>query len=481
VARLVKDYEAYDAVGLAELVRSGAASPAELLQAALARVEERDAALGALAFRFEERAFAELAARPAAGPLAGVPFLLKDLGIRMAGTPHSLGSRFFSGGEAACDSELAARYRRAGLVVFGKTRTPELGLTTTTESARWGSTRNPWRPGHSAGGSSGGAAVAVAAGIVPAAHASDGGGSIRVPASSCGLFGLKPTRGRTPPADDASDGWAGMICEHAITRSVRDSAALLDAVSGAPPGAPSWAPPPQQPFLAEVGAQPGALRIGLVLHSFNGAPVHPDCLAAAQDAAALCESLGHRVEELRIELDPERLANACGVVIAGQIARLVAARAGELGRAPREDELEPVTRALLALAARHSAADYVRALGELRELERGFERCWDGADALLSPTMAAPPPPLGVLSLSNFDFAQFRSALDASVGFTQLLNAVGVPAMSVPLFWNAQGLPIGAQFAAPLGGEALLLRLAAQLEQARPWALRRAPLAASVP
>jgi amidase len=259
-----------------------------------------------------------------------------------------------------------------------------------------------------------------------------------------------------------------MVCEHAISRSVRDSAALLDIETAG--GSPSFV---QGSFLQEVGAAPGRLRIGLLLAPFNGAPLHADCRAAAEDAAQLCEALGHRVEPARVQIDPELLASATGTVIAGHVAHLVAARARELGRGFREDELEPITRGLVELARRYSAADYVRALGELHELGRALERSSTDCDVLLTPTMAAPPPALGVLSLSNPDFAGFRSALAQSLGFTQLLNAAGVPAMSVPLHWNAEGLPIGVQFAGRFGGEALLLRLAAQLEQARPWAHRR--------
>jgi Asp-tRNA(Asn)/Glu-tRNA(Gln) amidotransferase A subunit family amidase len=469
-----EEYESYDALGLAALVRGGELKPRELLEAALARAEQRNPGVNAIVIPMWEEG-RRVAEAPPEGPFSGVPFLLKDLYALYPGVRTTNGSRLFAEYVPDHENELVARYRRAGLVVFGKSASPEFGITTTTESALFGRTRNPWSLEHSAGGSSGGAAAAVAAGILPAAHASDGGGSIRIPASCCGLFGLKPTRGRIPFGPDAGEGWSGMSTAHAVTRSVRDSAALLDVVQGADLGAPYASPPRERPFLDEVGAQPGRLRVALQVESWNGSDTHPDCVAAARDAAKLCAELGHEVEEARLRVDAQAFGRAAQVIIAANLRAAVLDRLRELGRELRADDLEPATRLMFEAAAGADAAEYARALRVIHALGRQVSQFLATRDVLLTPTLGTPPLPLGRLALSNPDTGSFLRDLLQTVGYTQLLNASGHPAMSVPLFWNAAGLPIGVQFAARFGDEATLFRLAAQLEQARPWFERRPP------
>jgi Asp-tRNA(Asn)/Glu-tRNA(Gln) amidotransferase A subunit family amidase len=470
------DYDACDALALAERVRKGDVTPRELLELAIARVEARNPQFNAVVICMFEEARRGVENGLPEGPLRGVPFLIKDLHAACAGVRMTNGSRLFEDFIPERDSELVARYRKAGLVLFGKSASPEFGITTSTESVLFGPTRNPWRTTHSAGGSSGGAAAAVAAGIVPAAHASDGGGSIRIPASCCGLFGLKPTRARNPVGPLVGEGWSGMSGAHAITRSVRDSAALLDATQGPDLGAPYWAPPPQRPFLEEVRADPGRLRIALQLDSFNGAPVHADCAEAARDAAALCIALGHEVEEARLEIDAAAFGSATQVVIAANLWAELTDRASALGRELTADDVEPGTYVLAETARNVDASEYARSIVGLHAVGRQVARFLEPYDVILTPTLATPPLELGRLALTNTDIEQLMRDITATVGFTQVFNAAGNPAMSVPLHWNADGLPIGVQFAARFGDEATLLRLAGQLESARPWFDRRPAL-----
>ena len=469
----MQDYEEYDALGLAALVREGEVTPRALLDAALERCEKRNPVVNAVVIPMLERARAALAAGLPAGPFRGVPFLLKDLHLSVPGVRTTYGARLFADHVPAVESELAARYRRAGLVSFGKTHSPELGLTTTSESRLFGQTRNPWHLERTAGGSSGGAAAAVAAGIVPAAHATDGGGSIRVPASCCGLFGLKPTRGRTPMGPEVGEGWSGMSAQHVVSRSVRDSAALLDVTQGADAGAPYAAQPPGRPFVAEIGAEPGRLRIALQTTTWNAAPTHPTCVEAARDAAKLCESLGHHVEEARFEVALEPFREATGTIIGASVRAMLEDRARALGRELAPEDVEPGTWLVASGGAARGAPAYVRALKTIHALGRQLARFLERFDVLLTPTLATPPVALGVLSLSNPNPAESLGTLFQTVGFTQLANATGNPAMSVPLFWDAEGLPIGSHFVGRMDDEATLFRLAAQLEEARPWFERR--------
>jgi amidase len=469
------DYETHDAVALAERVRSGDATPTGLLDAAIEHLEKRNPELNAVVIPMLDHARRAVAAGLPAGPFTGVPFLLKDLHVLVPGVRTTHGSRLFADFVPQHESEMTARFRRAGLVVFGKTHSPEFGLTTTSESRLFGRTRNPWHPERVAGGSSGGAAAAVAAGFVPAAHATDGGGSIRVPASCCGVFGMKPTRGRTPAGPDAGEGWSGMSAQGVVSRSVRDSAALLDAVAGPDLGAPYAAQPPARPFLAEAGAKPGRLRIALQTRTWNGAPTHPTCVAAAEDAAKLCASLGHAVEEATFALDIEPFREATATIIGASTRATMEDRARALGRPLAPEDVEPGTWLVASGGAAKDAVAYVRALRTLHRVGRELARFLERYDVLLTPTLAVPPPPLGLLSLSNPNPGDALRTLFQTVGFTQLANAAGNPAMSVPLYWDAEGLPIGAHFMGRMDDEATLFRLAAQLEQARPWFDRRPP------
>ncbi len=469
----IDEYEHQDALGLAAWVRAGEVTPQDLLEAAVARVEARNPAINAVAIRaFEEGRKAIEAGLPD-GPFRGVPWLLKDLHAAWKGVPLTSGSRFFADNVSDYESEITARYRRAGLVLFARTASPELGLTSTTESILYGATRNPWQLSHSAGGSSGGAAAAVAAGIVPAAHATDGGGSIRIPASCCGLFGMKPTRARVSSGPKLGEGWSGMSVQHAVSRSVRDSAALLDAASGPALGDPYAAPPPARAFLAEVGADPGRLRIALQTSAFNGAAVDPDCAAAARNAAELCQSLGHEVAEAELAIDREVLSSATGMIISANLRATLLERGETLGRGYTPEDVEPLTFLMAESIKQREAADYARAVRGIHALGREVSAFLARFDVLVTPTMATPPLPLGRLALTRADFPGLLADLARTVGFTQLFNASGHPAMSVPLYWSAAGLPIGVQFAGRLGDEATLFRLAAQLESARPWFLRR--------
>jgi len=469
----VKDYESYDALGLAELIRNGEAKPSEVLEAAIARLEERNPKLNAVVIPMIDEARAAAAGDLPEGPFRGVPFLLKDLHLLASGARTSFGCRLFEDFVADHDSEIVTRYQKAGLVIFGKSASPEFGFTTTTESKLFGQTRNPWNTDHTAGGSSGGAAAAVAGGILPLANASDGGGSIRIPASCCGLFGMKPTRARTPAGPDAGEGWSGMSSVHAVSRSVRDSAALLDASAGPDLGAPYWAPPPERPYLEEVGRPAGRLRIAFQSQTFNGAETHPDCAAAVAEAARLCAELGHQVEESPLRVDADALGQATGTIIAANLRFVVEDRAAILGREFTEEDLEPVTYLTVNRAAETGSTEYARSIRVIHGIGREVARFMERYDVLLTPTMATPPLPLGVLSLSNPDFGEVLGQLLMTIGFTQLFNAAGNPAMSVPLAWNDAGLPIGVQFAGRFGDEATLFRLAGQLEQARPWFDRR--------
>ena len=470
-----EEYARCDALELAELVRRGEVLPEELLELAIARAAEVDQHIGAIVVDLHDRAREAIARGLPDGPLRGVPFLVKDLHLKIRGTPTTAGSRLFRDSVADIDSTLVERYERAGLVIFGRSASPEMGLSTTTESALHGPTRNPWNLERIAGGSSGGSAAAVAAGIVPAASASDGGGSIRIPAACCGLFGLKPTRMRVPLGPGHAEGWNGLVVSHAITRSVRDSAALLDATHGPDLGDPYAVPPPTQPFLSEVDDPPGKLRIALMRAAPSGVEMHPECLEAVDGAARLCESLGHHVEEAMPELDYPAIGLAMVNTISTESRLELEARAAELGRELREEDVEPVVWRISERALSLDARDAARARHTIHRASLDMASFQRRYDVLLSPTLARPPERLGMLALS-VDFEDYSRALVAFSPFCSFANITGIPAMSVPLHWSEEGLPIGAMFAGRYGDEATLLRLAAQLEQAQPWAGRRPPL-----
>ena len=476
MSRLAEQFERYDGLGLAELIRTKEATPEEVLAATLERIDGRNPAINAVVTRMDDHARAAIRAGLPDGPFKGVPYLLKDLGALYTGVVTSYGSGLFASNVPDHDSEIVARMKRAGLVIVGKSNTPEMGIAPSTEPRLFGPTRNPWNLGHSAGGSSGGAAAAVAAGMLPMAHATDGGGSIRIPASACGLFGLKPTRARNPMGPDAGEGWSGASIGHAVTWSVRDSAALLDATSGPDIGDPYWAPPPARPFLEEVGRDPGRLRIALTTTPWLAGPVDPECAEAVRGAAKLCASLGHHIEEARPQIDEAAWGQASRTIVVASLTFTLETRAAALGRPLNQDDVERITWERVQEARAFSAADYARAIHTVHRTGRAVARFLEQYDILLTPTMAKPPHPLGVLSLSNPDSAAFLAARTASVGFTALFNSSGHPAMSVPLAVSKSGLPLGVQFVARFGDEATLFRLASQLEAAQPWKDRRPPL-----
>ena len=473
---ILTDYERYDGLGLAELMRRKEVTPEEVLEAAISRIEARNPAVNAVVARLYDDARAAVRAGLPAGPFTGVPYLLKDLGALYTGAVTSYGSRLFTANVADHDSEITARLKRAGLVVVGKSNTPEMGLAPSTEPRLFGPTRNPWKLDHSAGGSSGGAAAAVAAGMLPMAHATDGGGSIRIPASCCGLFGLKPTRARNPMGPDAGEGWGGASIGHAVTWSVRDSAALLDATSGPDVGDPYWAPPPAGPFLAEVGRDPRPLRVALTTAPWHDSPVDPECAAAARAAAQLCERLGHHVEEARPEIETGPWRHATRVIVAANVTFNLEARAAALERPLAEDDVERMTWDRVVDGRRMSAADYARSISIVHRVGRVVARFFQRYDILLTPTMCKPPHPLGVLDMSTTDPDAYLAAVYASIGFTSLFNSSGNPAMTLPLAMSASGLPLGVQAVGRFGDEATLFRLASQLELATPWTTRRPPL-----
>ncbi len=480
---MADEFSLLDAVAQAELVRRGEVKPLELVEAAIARLERLDPELNVLVTRQYDRARGEAASGELPdGPLCGVPFLLKDLGAHLTGDPVYSGMSVLQKADWREPGEayFAGKLRRAGLVTLGRTTTPELGLLPTTESRAHGATHNPWNLDHSPGGSSGGSAAAVAAGLVPAAHASDGGGSIRIPANHCGLVGLKPSRGRTSFGPGLGDRWAGFSAEGFVTRSVRDTAALLDIVSGEMPGDPYTAPPPARPYAAEVGADPGRLRIGLMPRAARG-ETHPDCVTAATAAAHLLESLGHGVEESHPDaLDDPLAGRGFLAVITGATAEILSECAEKIGRPLEEADVEAGTWKMAEIGRALSAPEYVSAVRLNHAQTRRMASWWElGFDLLLTPTCALPPPPLGFFAPTD---DEPNRALAHSIPFsvfTSPFNVTGQPAISLPLHWNDAGLPVGVQLVARSGCEDLLLRVAAQLEAAQPWRSRIPPVHAS--
>ncbi len=476
---LIEDYEDHDAVGLAALVARGETSADELLDAALARAEALNPRLNALVNLVPDVARRLIAGGLPDGPLKGVPFLLKDLGAEAVDFPAHNGSRLLANTRYAADSELYIRLKAAGLVTFGRTTAPEGGIGGVTEAAVYGGpTRNPWNLGHTPGGSSGGSGAAVAAGIVPAAHGSDGGGSVRIPASSCGLFGMKPTRARLPEGPFAGEGWAGMSSDGFLTRSVRDSAALLDAVAGPDLGAPYAAPPMAQSFTEALASPPRRLRIAFALETLTGAPIHGDCRVAVEDAAILLEGLGHEVEEAAPVADVAAMMRAWTLIVACGTALWVRANLAARGRALGPDDLEPVAQGACRLAQTVSGADYLAAVETIHAFGRQMAGFFTRYDALLTATLAEPPAKIGRFAHTNPDFLDYRLGPDgvfAYSPFTAVYNATGQPAASLPLFWNSAGLPVGVQIATAFGEDALLMALSGEIEQARPWFDRRPP------
>ena len=462
-----------DALGQADLVKRGEASALELVDAAIGRVEALNPRINCLAAPMFEEARAKARAALPPGPLAGVPYMIKDLGQSCAGVRQTDGSKALRDFVARGDSELVARLRRAGAVIIGRTTAPEFGNHSTTEPALFGACHNPWDLGRVAGGSSGGSAAAVAARMVPAASASDGAGSIRIPASCCGLFGMKPTRGRVSLAPGAGE--ALLAVEHAVTRSVRDSAALLDATAGPAAGDTYWPAPPARPFLDEVTIDPTPMRIAWSAKAPLGISVHPECKRAVEATAARLEELGHHVVEDEPVYDEEVLIDPMLAIWSVENAAHVEVIKSRIGRPPREDELEITTWELVEYAGTISGVKLMHAVDQLHSASREIAPFFDRYDAWLTPTLAQPPFSLGLLNQS-YGGAREWWQYDLSFNpWNAIANLTGNPAMSVPLAWDAAGLPIGLLFLGRYGGESALFRLAGQLERADAWAGRMPP------
>lgn len=478
---MIEGYGKLDATAQAQLVRSGEVTADELLDCALEAVERLNPELNAVVLIREEVARRDILKGLPDGPFKGVPFLLKDLGCEAIDFPSHNGSRLWANTIYPVDSAIFERIRATGVVTFGRTTSPEGGIGVATEAAVYGGpTRNPWDLTRTSGGSSGGAAAAVAAGIVAAAHGSDGGGSVRIPASSCGLFGFKATRARLPDGPYAGEGWAGMAIDGFLTRSVRDTASLLDSCSGPDLGAPYWAPPLGRGFRAAIQRPPRRMRVALCTTTLTGAPVHPDCVAAAEAAAKLLESLGHRVEPARPEADTAGMMRAWTDIVACGAALSVRKTVAARGRPLEPGEIEGVMRGAVAHAAGVSGADYLEAVGKIHAYGRELAGFFAHYDLLLTPTLAEPPARVGRFAHTTEDYVAFRTGPDGVFAYSPYcaaFNASGQPAASLPLGQSAEGLPVGIHLAAEFGNDEELMAVCAELEAAAPWAARRPPLA----
>jgi amidase len=464
----------YDAVELADLVHRRILRPIDLVRDAIERIEALNPTLNAVVTTDFERALDTASRTDPGRPFAGVPILLKDLCVEADGLRFCEGSRFLRDHVSRGDQEYVRRLRRAGFVILGKTNTPEFGLAPTAEPRLFGATANPWDVRHSTGGSSGGSAAAVAAGMVPVAHGNDAGGSIRIPASACGLFGLRPTRARNSLGPRYGDAFGGMVSEHVLTRTVRDSAALLDVTSGAACGDPYWAPPHTGSWAAEVGRSPGRLRIAFTRRTVDGDLGHPDVLAALDDAIDLLTELGHHLFERDLQELTPAVGSAIGRMYGAATDWTIRYWVRELGREPEPDELEPLTRLYWERGREVSGGELFMAMTQIQQFTRDVAEATDGPDGFdlwLSPTLAEPPPRLGELVATDEDptVAEARSARLVAYPLV-VANLTGRAAMSVPMSWTADGLPIGVHVLGPYGGEGMLLRVAAQIEEARPWA-----------
>jgi amidase len=490
------EYGRYDALGLAELVRTGQVSAADLLDEALARTARINPQINAVIHLMEGRARETIAAGLPAGPFTGVPFLVKDLMTACAGEPMRMGSRLFNEFVPQADEELTRRYRAAGLVIFGKTNTPELGVSNVTEPELFGPTRNPWNLERTSSGSSGGSAAAVAARIVPAANANDGGGSIRTPASNCGLVGLKPSRGRQPTGPAAPDVWWGFIGEHAVTRTVRDCAALLDATCGDYPQQLMKLAPPAMPYLEDMRRPPRPLRVAFSFDPGLGKTLHPENRTALERTTRLLDTLGHELVEVKLPLPPESFVASYAALIAADVAATMRLAPQLVGREARSDDVELATWVLAKMGEAQSAGDVTTALWTMQAFSRQWLQWSSEFDVLLTPTVGVPPLAVGANQLSTMQksalrlltslpggallsqrdkvIAAFEPVFESSP-YTMIANVTGQPSLSLPLHWTAEDLPMGMLFTARIGDEATLLQLAAQIEQAQPWADRIAP------
>ncbi len=467
------EYGNYDGLGLAELVKNRDVKPIELVDEAITRAEKLNPKLNFVVFKDYDRARQAAQGKLPQGPFSGVPFFLKDIFAFAEGMPTRQASRFMPVIPWPHDSGLVARYRAAGLIFLGKTNVPEFGLVPTTESKLYGPARNPWNLEHSTGGSSGGSAAAVAARIVPLAHANDGGGSIRIPASCCGLVGLKPTRARMSYGPDFGDVLDGLANDHVVSRTVRDTAAALDATAGGVEGDPYWAPAAPPSYLALLAAKPKKLRIAFSTKKLDGNPLHADCVAAIKEAAAHCERLGHIVEEAAPDLNQPALIPAFLTFWAANLASGIDYIAKMTGQTPSADKFEGLTWGLYEAGKKISASEYLHAKNQMQGAARNAAKFHQKHDVWLSSTLGLPPVKLGSFDMEERDPQKAFAPLIDYVPFTAMQNVTGQPAINLPLYWNDQGLPIGTHFVGRYGDEATLLQLAAQLEQAAPWAQRR--------
>jgi len=465
----MQGYEKYDALGLADLVRRGDVSATELLEAAINRAEERNPALNAITHKWYDDAREAIAAGLPTGPFTGVPFLLKDLNLYLTGRVTTNGCALFKDYVADQTSWLVERYQQAGLVLFGKTNTPEFGLTAATEPALFGPTRNPWNLDHTPGGSSGGASAAVAAGILPMANASDGGGSIRIPASCAGLFGMKPTRARTPSGPHVMEGWGSLSIAHAVSWTVRDNAALLDATSGPGVGDAYFAPEQTESYLGATMRAPRRLRIAYSTKAPSGVAVHPDCIAAVEKTVKLLADLGHHVEEAAPTLDAAAIGQAQMAIMGSSAKLTVEQRLAVLGRDRQPGDVEMVTEKMIELAGLVGADAYIAATRTVHQVGRAFGAFHETYDLWVTPVTASPPLKIGMLDMNQESLETYIENVSRFVSFTNLMNMSGTPSMSMPLHMSEDGLPVGVMMSGPIGGEAEMFALAAEVERATPW------------
>ena len=471
------EYSNYDGLRLAELVKKKEIKPIELIEAAIERIERHNPQLNAVVFKAFDEARATGKTK-LSGPFAGVPMLLKDILGFKKGWPNRDGCRFVPAVPSPFDSTLVVRFQAAGLIPLGKTNVPEFGALPLTESKLYGPARNPWSLSHSTGGSSGGSAAAVAAGIVPLAHANDGGGSIRIPASCCGLVGLKPTRGRNPLGPRIGDVMGGLVAEHVVSRSVRDTAAVLDATAGPEIGDPYAAPPPPGSYLEAIKRKPKKLRIAFTTNALDG-EVDPECKAATEAAASLCAKLGHHVEDGRPELSPDDGANLrtnITMIKAAGLAKVVEFFAKTLGRTPAREDFEGLTWGYYQLGKTITATQYQLCWAGLQVSSRQIARWQQPYDAWITPVLRRPPLEIGALDLDETDVMKGIAPILVYVPFTAMQNVTGQPAISLPLAWSKTDLPIGVQFVGRFGEEHVLLQLAAQIERTEPWSKKRPPV-----
>ena len=474
----MKDYANYDALGLAELVHTGQVKAKEVLEAALVRAEAAQKELNCFANLFPDIAREQISSGLPRGPFEGVPYPTKDLAVAIKGAPLTNGSRGWKDHVADRDSVITERYRAAGLTLFGATTSPEFGLTTSTESILFGETRNPWNVKRTSGGSSGGASAAVAAGVVPLAQASDGGGSIRIPAACTGLFGIKPSRGRIPMGPAVTENWLGLSTVHAVSRSVRDSAALMDTTHGAEPGARYHAPPVLDTYLSAVSLEPRPLKIALWLTAPNGTQPDGDAMVGLKNTVKLLENLGHTVEEATPAFDGAALGDAMLKTLCAAMAAVFEARSLELGREMGDQDFEPISMHYIKIGQTTPMLELYKANNAFQTAAITYDRFLTegGFDLVLSPTLSRQPDPLGVLGLNPKDFKAYGEAVTTFAPWCAPFNQMGAPAMSVPLHWSDDNLPLGMMFGAAYGNERLLFQLAGQLERAAPWADKRPPV-----